>query len=76
MSEPGAVLLATGAFWEGVDVRGDDLICVLIDKLPFAAPDDPLLQAKIENCKKRGGNAFMDIQVPQAVITLNKERVD
>ena len=72
VSEPGAVLLATGAFWEGVDVRGDDLICVLIDKLPFAAPDDPLLQAKIENCKKRGGNAFMDIQVPQAVITLKQ----
>ncbi len=72
VSEPGSVLLATGAFWEGVDVRGDDLICVLIDKLPFAAPDDPLLQAKIENCKKRGGNAFMDIQVPQAVITLKQ----
>jgi ATP-dependent DNA helicase DinG len=72
ISEPGAVLLATGAFWEGVDVRGDDLVCVLIDKLPFASPDDPLLQAKIEDCQKRGGNAFMDIQIPQAVISLKQ----
>jgi ATP-dependent DNA helicase DinG len=66
------VLLATGAFWEGVDVRGDDLVCVLIDKLPFAAPDDPLLQAKIDDCKKSGGNAFAKIQIPQAVITLKQ----
>lgn len=67
-----AVLLATGAFWEGVDVRGDDLLCVLIDKLPFASPDDPLLQAKVEDAQKRGKNPFMHVQIPQAVITLKQ----
>ncbi len=67
-----AVLLATGAFWEGVDVRGNALQCVLIDKLPFAAPDDPLTQARIENTKRRGGDAFSQVQIPQAVITLKQ----
>lgn len=67
-----AVLLGTGAFWEGVDVRGDDLICVLIDKLPFASPDDPLLQARIEDCRKSGANPFAQIQIPQAVISLKQ----
>ena len=67
-----AVLLGTGAFWEGVDVRGDDLTCVLIDKLPFASPDDPLLQARMEDCRKSGGNPFAQIQIPQAVITLKQ----
>jgi ATP-dependent DNA helicase DinG len=66
------VLFATGAFWEGVDVKGDDLLCVLIDKLPFSSPDDPLLQARIEDCRKKGGNAFSEIQIPQAVITLKQ----
>jgi ATP-dependent DNA helicase DinG len=72
LADSTSVLLATGAFWEGVDVRGDDLVCVLIDTLPFAAPDDPLLQAKIDDCKKSGGNAFAKIQIPQAVITLKQ----
>jgi ATP-dependent DNA helicase DinG len=67
-----AVLLGTGAFWEGVDVRGDDLTCVLIDKLPFASPDDPLLQARIEDCRKSGGNPFAQIQIPQAAIALKQ----
>lgn len=67
-----AVLLGTGAFWEGVDVRGRDLTCVLIDKLPFAAPDDPLLQARIDDCRKRGANPFATLQIPQAVITLKQ----
>ncbi|MBF7072499.1 ATP-dependent DNA helicase [Glaciecola sp. MH2013] len=67
-----AVLFGTGAFWEGVDVKGDDLLCVMIDKLPFASPDDPLLQARIDDCKKQGGNAFAQIQIPQAVITLKQ----
>lgn len=67
-----AVLLGTGAFWEGVDVRGDDLTCVMIDKLPFAAPDDPLLQARIEDCRKSGANPFAQIQIPQAVIALKQ----
>ncbi|GAB3023039.1 ATP-dependent DNA helicase [Bowmanella dokdonensis] len=66
------VLLGTGAFWEGVDVRGDDLTCVLIDKLPFASPDDPLLQARIEDCRKSGGNPFAQIQIPQAVLSLKQ----
>jgi len=72
LADQSAVLFATGAFWEGVDVKGNDLLCVLIDKLPFASPDDPLLQARIEDCKKRGGNAFAEIQIPQAVITLKQ----
>ena len=67
-----AVLLGTGAFWEGVDVRGNDLTCVMIDKLPFASPDDPLLQARIEDCRKAGANPFASIQIPQAVITLKQ----
>ncbi|MFT5675021.1 MAG: ATP-dependent DNA helicase DinG [Paraglaciecola sp.] len=67
-----AVLLGTGAFWEGVDVRGDDLTCVLIDKLPFASPDDPLLQARIEDCRKKGENPFAQIQIPQAAIALKQ----
>jgi ATP-dependent DNA helicase DinG len=72
LSEKDAVLLATGAFWEGVDIRGDDLTCVLIDKLPFASPDDPLLQARIEDCRKQGGNPFAQLQIPQAVISLKQ----
>ncbi|RDV24707.1 ATP-dependent DNA helicase [Alteromonas aestuariivivens] len=67
-----AVLLGTGAFWEGVDVRGSDLVCVMIDKLPFASPDDPLLQARIEDVRKKGANPFSAIQIPQAVITLKQ----
>lgn len=72
LADPKAVLLGTGAFWEGVDVRGSDLTCVLIDKLPFAAPDDPLLQARIEDCRKAGYNPFAQIQIPQAVIALKQ----
>ncbi len=67
-----AVLLGTGAFWEGVDVQGDDLICVMIDKLPFASPDDPLLQARMDDCRERGYNPFGLIQIPQAVIALKQ----
>lgn len=72
VEEKEAVLLGTGAFWEGVDVRGNDLICVMIDKLPFASPDDPLLQARIEDCRKSGANPFAQIQIPQAVISLKQ----
>ena len=67
-----AVLLATGSFWEGVDVRGKALSCVIIDKLPFGAPDDPLLSARIEDCRRSGEDAFGRIQVPQAVISLKQ----
>lgn len=72
LADEKAVLMGTGAFWEGVDVRGNDLVCVMIDKLPFASPDDPLLQARIEDVKKRGANPFAIIQIPQAVITLKQ----
>lgn len=67
-----AVLLGTGSFWEGVDVRGDTLSCVIIDKLPFASPDDPLLQARSEDCSMRGEDPFASVQLPQAVITLKQ----
>ncbi len=71
-SNTDAVLLATASFWEGVDVRGDKLTCVIIDKLPFASPDDPLLQARSEDNKRQGGDPFADIQLPQAVIALKQ----
>ncbi|MDE2089186.1 MAG: ATP-dependent DNA helicase [Gammaproteobacteria bacterium] len=67
-----AVLLGTSSFWEGVDVRGEALSCVVIDKLPFAAPGDPLLQARSEALARRGGNPFMDYQLPNAVIALKQ----
>ncbi len=67
-----ALLVATGAFWEGIDVRGDTLSCVIIDKLPFTAPDDPLLKARIEDCRLRGGDPFSQVQLPDAVITLKQ----
>jgi ATP-dependent DNA helicase DinG len=67
-----AVLLGTGSFWEGVDVRGSALSCVVIDKLPFASPGDPVMQARIENLRENGGNPFMSFQIPEAVITLKQ----
>ncbi|MFH4736334.1 ATP-dependent DNA helicase [Vibrio diabolicus] len=67
-----ALLVATGAFWEGIDVRGDALSCVIIDKLPFTAPEDPLLKARIEDCRLRGGEPFAEVQIPDAVITLKQ----
>ncbi|MES9902130.1 MAG: ATP-dependent DNA helicase [Sedimenticola sp.] len=67
-----AVLLGTSSFWEGVDVRGEALSCVIIDKLPFASPGDPVLQARIDALRKQGGNPFMEFQVPQAAIALKQ----
>lgn len=67
-----AVLLGTASFWEGVDVRGDALSCVIIDKLPFAAPDEPLLQSRMEDCRLNGGDPFASVQIPQAVISLKQ----
>lgn len=67
-----AVLLGTASFWEGVDVRGEALSCVIIDKLPFAAPNDPVLEARLETMRREGGNPFADYQLPQAVITLKQ----
>jgi ATP-dependent DNA helicase DinG len=67
-----AVLLGTGSFWEGVDVKGAALSVVVIDKLPFAAPDDPLLKARLDAIREQGGNPFFDEQVPQAIIALKQ----
>jgi ATP-dependent DNA helicase DinG len=67
-----AVLLATGSFWEGVDVKGDALSIVAIDKLPFAAPDDPVLAARLEGIRRRGGNPFVEHQLPQAILALKQ----
>lgn len=67
-----AVLVASSSFWEGVDVRGDALSVVLIDKLPFAPPDDPVMQARLDALRRGGGNPFMDYQLPQAAIALKQ----
>ena len=66
------ILLGAASFWEGVDVAGDALSVVIIDKLPFAAPDDPVLEARLEAVRQRGGNPFMEEQVPSAVIALKQ----
>jgi ATP-dependent DNA helicase DinG len=67
-----AVLLGTSSFWEGVDVRGEALSCVIIDKLPFGSPGDPVLQARIEAMRSQGANPFMQYQLPAAVIALKQ----
>ena len=72
VSAGNALLVATSSFWEGVDVRGDALSLVIIDKLPFTSPDDPLLKARMEDCRIRGGEPFDDVQLPDAVITLKQ----
>ncbi|MFN0277333.1 MAG: ATP-dependent DNA helicase [Pyrinomonadaceae bacterium] len=71
-STPHAVLFATSSFWQGVDVRGDQLSCVIIDKLPFAVPTDPIVQARSKHIDENGGRSFQDYSVPQAVITLKQ----
>ena len=67
-----AVLLGSQSFWEGVDVQGEALSVVVIDKLPFAPPDDPLLAARLEQIEREGGNPFLDYQLPQAAISLKQ----
>lgn len=67
-----AVLLGTGSFWEGVDVRGPALSIVAIDKLPFSSPADPLMMARLEYIRREGGNGFMDHQLPQAALSLKQ----
>ncbi|MDF7671509.1 ATP-dependent DNA helicase [Orbaceae bacterium ESL0721] len=67
-----ALLIATSSFWEGIDVRGDTLSCVIIDKLPFTSPDDPLIKARMEDCQLQGGDPFNEVQLPEAVITLKQ----
>ncbi len=69
---PNAILVASQSFWEGVDVKGEQLSVVVIDRLPFNPPDDPVLAACIERISRAGGNAFMDYQLPRAVIALKQ----
>ncbi len=71
-STPHAVLFGTSSFWQGVDVQGEQLSAVLIDRLPFAVPSDPVTAARIRQINDEGGNAFTEYQVPQAVITLKQ----
>jgi len=69
---PNAVLFATSSFWQGVDVQGEQLSCVIIDRLPFAVPSDPVVAARVKSIDAEGGNAFFQYQVPSAVITLKQ----
>jgi ATP-dependent DNA helicase DinG len=69
---PNAVLFATSSFWQGVDVQGEQLSCVIIDRLPFAVPSDPVVAARVRAVDDAGGNAFFQYQVPAAVITLKQ----
>jgi ATP-dependent DNA helicase DinG len=69
---PNSVLFATSSFWQGVDVQGEQLSCVIIDRLPFAVPNDPVVAARVAAILADGGNAFMEYQVPGAVITLKQ----
>jgi ATP-dependent DNA helicase DinG len=72
MQSKRGVLLGTSSFWEGVDVKGDQLRCVIIDKLPFKSPGDPVYKKRIQLVNSQGGNAFMDVQIPEATISLRQ----
>ncbi len=69
---PNCVLFATSSFWQGVDVPGDQLSCVIIDKLPFAVPNDPVVEARILAIREEGGNPFYEYQIPQAALALKQ----
>ena len=69
---PNAVLFGTSSFWQGVDVQGEALSCVIIDRLPFAVPNDPVVAARMQAIEESGGNPFFDYQIPSAVITLKQ----
>lgn len=67
-----SVLLAVASFWEGVDVPGEALSCVIVDKLPFEVPSDPVIMARVKKIEAEGGNPFVDLQVPRAILTLRQ----
>jgi ATP-dependent DNA helicase DinG len=69
---PGAVLFATSSFWEGIDVPGEALSCVIIDRLPFAVPDDPVVQAYVERLKMQGRDWFREYTLPEAILRLKQ----
>jgi ATP-dependent DNA helicase DinG len=69
---PGAVLFATSSFWQGVDVQGEQLSCVIIDRLPFAVPSDPVIAARVDAIRDQGGNPFYEFQIPQAALALKQ----
>jgi ATP-dependent DNA helicase DinG len=69
---PNAVLFATSSFWQGVDVQGEQLSCVIIDRLPFAVPSDPVIAARVDAIREEGGNPFYEYQIPQAALTLKQ----
>jgi ATP-dependent DNA helicase DinG len=71
-STPNAILFATSSFWQGVDVRGEQLSCVIIDKLPFAVPSDPVVAARQRYIEEQGGSSFFEYSVPQAIISLKQ----
>src|SRR6202041_1478682 len=69
---PNAVLFGTSSFWQGVDVQGEQLSCVIIDRLPFSVPTDPIVKARMAAIEAAGGKPFFDLQVPSAVIALKQ----
>ena len=71
-STPNSVLFATSSFWQGVDVQGDQLSCVIIDKLPFAVPSDPVVNARVNAVREAGGQPFYEYQIPQAALALKQ----
>ena len=71
-AKPNSILFGTSSFWQGVDVQGEQLSCVIIDRLPFAVPNDPIVMARVKAIETAGGNGFFDYQIPRAVIALNQ----
>ncbi len=69
---PAAILFGTSSFWQGVDVQGEQLSCVIVDRLPFAVPSDPVIAARSDEIRKSGGDPFYDYQIPQAALTLKQ----